>query len=652
MLIEELELSEKKTNQLKKKKLNTVEDIIYMFPKKYMDYRQAKSVDEAISGKKTIMICTVMDVKRGNKYIEVVGRECKSFRRVSIKWFSQPYKYSEVINLKGIDVAVGGLFNNDDYGPSFVNPEIFTTDIPSAFKITPIYSKIAGMSNEYFLNVLNKSLNLIDIKDDLSENFRNYFNLITEREMVIKYHYPCSIDDIKLANKKIVYNRLYKLAKKMILDAGNVEKKSTYCPRILTNTNKLINELPYSLTDDQKIVVSEFVSNAQNGERVNALIQGDVGCGKTVCSFLIMFAMADNGYQSALMVPTGILAKQHFKELQFYAEKFGYKTVYLGGDLTVKEKKLALNMIKSGEATFVVGTHSIISDDVEFKNLGLTVVDEEHKFGVIQRETLKKKANDGVHSISMSATPIPRSLALTLYGEGMDIYTISTMPGGRVPVKTAVVNNDNSIFSFVQMEIENGHQCYIVCPLIDNNEDNENVPESVEDVYKKVTDYFSIHNKNIKASMITGKMKDNEKNQIIDDFSKNNTQILIATTIIEVGVNVPNATVITIMNAERFGLAGLHQLRGRVGRSNLQSYCMLKSLEKNNDRLEIMCMYTDGFKIAEEDLKLRGIGDLAGVKQSGDDESVSLMLKYPQIYEEIKNYIKEKEVFFNDSLKL
>jgi len=366
-----------------------------------------------------------------------------------------------------------------------------------------------------------------------------------------------------------------------------------------------------------------------------------------------MFSMADNGFQSVLMAPTGVLAKQHFKELSSYSEKYGYNTVYLGGDLKAKEKKEVLKKIKSGEAHFIIGTHAVISDNVEFKNLALTIVDEEHKFGVIQRETLRKKASEGVHSISMSATPIPRSLALTLYGDAMDIYTISTMPNGRLPVKTAVTNENKAIFSFMQKEIEKGHQCYIVCPLIENDtDDDRELPESVEEIYQKVCDYFLIHNKNIKASVITGKMNDEEKSRIIGEFSKNETQILIATTIIEVGVNVPNATVIAIMNAERFGLAGLHQLRGRVGRGNLQSYCILKSKELENERLQVMCETTDGFKIAQEDLKQRGTGDILGVKQSGEDENVKLMLKHPKIYEAIREYVRENEVVINESLKL
>ena len=653
MLIEELNLPEKKEKQLKNKGLKTTDDIKYMLPRRYYDFRRSFNPQMVLSGEKCIMVCTVTEIRNKPMYVEVVAREKTTMERVSIKWFRQPYKYDEVRNLYDMDIAVGGTFKKDEWGNQYVNPEIFTTDVENAMRIYPIYPKIVGMSAAYYQEILDRVMNETYTEDILSEDFRTHFDLISEDEMLNRYHYPTGVADIKAANKKVAYTRLYQIAKKMVTDAESVEKNSSFIPKILKTTNELITALPYSLTEDQRKIILEIVKKAQGGHRVNALIQGDVGSGKTVCAFLLMFSMADNGYQSALMAPTGVLAKQHYAELSSYAEKFGYKTAYLGGDLKAKEKREVLKGIKNGEYIFVVGTHAVISDDVEFNNLGLTIVDEEHKFGVIQRDNLRAKAKEGVHSISMSATPIPRSLALTLYGDAMDIYTISTMPAGRLPVKTGVVNSDDAIFRLIQAEAENGHQAYIVCPMIDSNDDSEeDAPVSVEDVYKSTEAYFSTHNPNIKAAVITGKMKDAEKSEIINAFSKNEVQILIATTIIEVGVNVPNATVIAIMNAERFGLAGLHQLRGRVGRGNLQSYCVLKSLEKENERLAVMCKTTNGFEIAEEDLKIRGTGDFLGTRQSGDNENVRLMLKYPQIYQEIKEYIKEKELNGCEKLKL
>lgn len=652
MIVDELNLSEKKIAQLKKKKLYTTEDIKYMFPVKYLDFRQPLTPDNALDGQRCVMVCTVMQVNRKSSFVEVIGRERTTFERISIKWFRQPYRYSEVSNLLGLDIAVGGIFKIDNqYGYEFVMPNVFTTDIENALTLYPVYPQIVGMSADTYAEIVNSVVTSSDTEDPLSEDFRKTFDLISENEMILNYHRPSDIPDIKLANKKNIYNRIYKFAKKMVADSENLETQSPYRPRILKKTNELIQQLQYKLTVDQQTVVKTFVEYAQAGRRVNALIQGDVGCGKTVCAFLIMFSMADNNYQSVLMAPTAVLARQHYEELSSYAEKCGYTTVYLGGDLKAKERRDILSKIKSGEANFIVGTHAVISKEVEFKNLALTVVDEEHKFGVIQRDSLRAKAKEGVHSISMSATPIPRSLAITLYGDAMEIFTIKTMPCGRLPIKTAVMNDDSSIFRIMQAEIERGHQCYIVCPQIDAKDDTES-PESVEEVFQKVIDYFSIHNPSIKASIITGEMKDIDKTAIIDSFSENEIQILVATSIIEVGVNNQNATVIAIMNAERFGLASLHQLRGRVRRGKLQGYCILKSNELQNDRLAVMCSTTDGFEIAREDLLIRGAGDILGTRQSGDDSDIKLMLRYPVIYEQIRNYIKEKEICGNESLKL
>lgn len=645
MNLELLNIPEKKISQLKKKGIETIEDVTHMFPNKYIDYRNPKNLNNAVSGERCSMILYIMEVKKREKYVEAVCREEETRGDVKVKWFFQDYKYNEIYNLYKMHATVCGFFTKDPtFGCSFNNPDLFTTDVEGGLCIYPVYGKIKGMSDIYFSDIINKAIDIYkqNINDRFSADIRDYFKIEDECTMLNLMHHPKTVNDIFRGNKRLVFETLYDFAEKMIKSSEGIQKLSNIIPTKLMNCNKLIKELPYMLTDDQKKIVKTFMEQARSGKRVNALIQGDVGCGKTVCAFLLMFAMSDNGYQSALMAPTGVLARQHYEELTKYAEKFGLKTVYLSGDLKAKEKKEALEKIKDGTANFIVSTHAVLSDKVEFKNLGLTIVDEEHKFGVVQREILKKKADMGVHSISMSATPIPRSLALTLYGDALDIYTIESMPSGRKPVKTAVVNDNLSAFTFMEHEIKKGHQCYIVCPLISDenliNADDDTEIESVMSVYKKTEDFFGI--KGIKSAVITGKMKDEEKNSIIDSFAKNETQILIATTIIEVGVNVPNATVMTIMEADRFGLAGLHQLRGRVGRSDIQSYCLLKSTKQNNDRLMAMCRTNNGFEIAEEDLKLRGTGEFTGTRQSGEDRNVRLMLKNPKFYQDIKEYIK------------
>lgn len=638
-----LGLPQKKQEQLEKKKIYTVEDLLGFFPRKYYDFRNPKTLRNAMNGERCSMVILIKEVHRRDKFVEVVARERETRNQVSIKWFHQDYKYNELFNLVDMEAVVCGRFTYNEWGASFQNPEVFTTDIGKGLGIYPVYSKVRGMSDQYLVETIDKAINVADIEETADSRAMELFDLIPAPSVFPFLHHPRTDREVGAAQKRVVFDALYHFADEMLTSVLEDKRESPYIPRALTNCNRLIQNLPYSLTDDQKAIVNEFIVKSREGKRIHALLQGDVGSGKTVVAFLLMLAMSDNGYQSVLMAPTGILARQHYEELCHYIVPLGLKATFLSGDVKGKEKTEVLRQIKSGEVQFVVGTHAVISKGVEFSNLGLTVVDEEHKFGVLQRETLKEKASEGVHSISMSATPIPRSLALTMYGDSFDIYTISTMPDGRKPINTRQFAKDDEVFGFILNEIRNGHQAYIVCPLIDDpdviQDDEKEAPESVKEVFEKAKAFYPA---DIVVDVITGKMKDEEKREKIDNFKNGNTHILIATTIIEVGVNVPNATVIGIMDADRFGLAGLHQLRGRVGRSSLQSYCLLRSEDFNNPRLNVMCQTTDGFVIAQEDLKLRGSGEFIGTRQSGSDKNMELALKYPRFYNDIKNYIKEK----------
>ena len=579
MELSALSLPAKKQKQLEKKKIYTVEDLLDFFPRKYYDFRTPKTLKDALNGERCAMVVIICEINRRDKFVEVVAREAETRFLVSIKWFHQDYKYNELYNLTEMEAVVCGRFTYNEWGASFVNPDVFTTDVSRGLGIYPIYSKVRGMSDAYLTETISKAIDIAEVEETADEQTREYFRLIPS-PMVYKYlHQPKSDVEIGEGRKRIIFDTLYRFADEMITSVENDRKDSGYVPRALTNCNRLIQSLPYTLTDDQKSIISEFITKARRKERIHALLQGDVGSGKTVVAFLLMMSMSDNGYQSVLMAPTGILARQHYEELCRYIEPYGLKAVYLSGDVKGKEKTEVLRQIRSGEAQFVVGTHAVISKGVEFHDLGLTVVDEEHKFGVLQREALKEKANEGVHSISMSATPIPRSLALTMYGDSFDIYTIQTMPSGRKPIITKQMGKDEEIFGFIMGELSKGHQAYIVCPLIDDpdtiQDEDKAPPESVKEVFEKARAYYQDE---VVIDVITGKMKDEEKREKIDGFKNGKTHILIATTIIEVGVNVPNATVIGIMDADRFGLAGLHQLRGRVGRNSLQSYCLLRSV--------------------------------------------------------------------------
>ncbi len=646
MQISELIDNEKKVKQFHNKGITTTEELLQFYPRKYEDHRHTVTPLDVEDKDICTMILHIERIRNRSTSVVAECTERKSGKEVNVVWFNMPFMYQKIVNLYNMDVLVSGRYTNGQWGRQFINPTTFTTNIVENLKIVPVYKSIQGMAKDYLEFCIEKALEIERPTDFISKELQDHFGIIPQEELYEKIHHPSSEQDIINAQNRIIFNELYDFAKEMEERNSGVTKFSPFKPIKLTNCNKLLQKLPYDLTNDQKQTIASIIEKAKEGERINALIQGDVGCGKTITAILLMIAMSDNGYQSVIMAPTGVLAKQHYNELSQLVEPFGLKCAYLSSGMKAVDKKLVLKAIKNGDVQFVVGTHACIGDSVEYHNLGLTVVDEEHKFGVKQREKLKEKANEGVHSISMSATPIPRSLALSLYSGSINVYTIRTMPGGRKPIQTYTMSEDNDIFAFLENEIRNGHQGYIVCPQITSEEcdvDNEDKekPESVEEVYEKVNAYFAP--RGINVSYITGKAKDEEKAETIERFSKNETQILIATTIIEVGVNVPNATVMAIMSADRFGLAGLHQLRGRVGRGNAQGYCLLKSQDTNNPRLLAMCQTTDGFKIAEQDLLLRGTGDFIGTKQSGDNLRVKLMMKYSRLYEEIKKYINQGE---------
>jgi ATP-dependent DNA helicase RecG len=395
----------------------------------------------------------------------------------------------------------------------------------------------------------------------------------------------------------------------------------------------LLDSLPYKLTEDQHRAVYGMLNTMASGRRLDALLQGDVGSGKTICAAILISAVIDSGYQAALMAPTSVLASQHYKE---FASYFPGRTVFLGSKLKAKERRTILSSIKDGSASLIIGTHAAIASDIEYANLALTVVDEEHRFGVAQRELLQEKAQAGAHVLSMSATPIPRSLALAVHGESTVIYDIHTMPAGRKPVKTIVFRNKDKTYASLYNQIKAGHQGYIVCPIIESNDKVEGVTSitETEDALRK---FFA--GTDVRISCIHGAMKPTAIEDEISKFAAGQSDILLSTTIVEVGVNVPNATVMIIQNAERFGLAQLHQLRGRVCRGSAQGYCVLLSDDISNPRLQIMARTTDGFEVAKSDLELRGAGNLIGTEQSGFDRAVEIIATNHALYQEVVNSI-------------
>lgn len=647
MKIEELDfITPRKAKQFQNKGIETVEDLLKLVPKRYLDCRNAVKITKDVVGKE---ICIIGKIISG---LKVIGKNRNIFQfymtdgannRLNVVWFNQLFMYEKLntFNVGQQVLVLGKLSYNEEYSNFTIsNPRIFTDKIEENKKIVPVYKKISGMSDEYYKDAIEQALSIIRANDYLSGAIREEFELCEyNKDFFMKIHKPKNKEDIEDAQRRMIFDDLFYFASKLLQERCG-SHNSDFLINKTDIMNEIISALPYSLTDDQCKTVEQIVNKAKEGERINALIQGDVGCGKTIVSFLSMVAFAENGYQTVIMAPTQVLAKQHFEGLKNLLKNYDFDIAYLHSGMKAKEKREIFAGIKEGKYKFVVGTHSVFSSAIEYNKLALVITDEEHKFGVAQRDALTEKASVGVHTITMSATPIPRTMALTLYGEDKEVFTIKQMPNGRKKVITGIALSDEKVFSFMEKSIMDGRQCYVVCPLIkDSDSEKMEGVESVVTVYEKLADYYS-NNKNIKIGVLTGKQNNEEIEQTIKDFQDNKIQILISTTVIEVGVNVPNASIIVIRNAERFGLAQLHQLRGRVGRGSYQSYCVLCSDKKDNERLNVMCNTSDGFELAKADLFQRGMGDLIGTKQSGDNKYVELMLLYPNFYEKIKNKVK------------
>ena len=517
------------------------------------------------------------------------------------------------------------------------NPIIFKKyDGKSDCHIYTAYEKIRGISESNFERIINECLEHATIPDKVPRELLHKYNLMSKDEAIREMHKPSSVEGVKKAKYRLNMDDLLYFALQLEEKNRNLPVGSAYGIHSLAITTKIIENLPFQLTKDQKSAYEELVNRIRSGKRLNALIQGDVGCGKTILAFLLMFVMADNGFQSVLLAPTQVLASQHYNELKEMAAPYDIDVVYIANGLKKKEREAILKSIEDGSALMIVGTHSVLSKEVKFHDLGLSITDEEHRFGVLQREEITTKAKAGMHTVTMSATPIPRSLSDVLLST-TEVFNIQSMPNGRKPIQTAICASQNTIFQFIKKEIEKGHQAYVVCPLI---EDKQGVMEGILSVEQTYTEYANVFGKNAVA-VLNGKMKEDETEKVIRSFKNGEIKILVSTTVVEVGVNVSNATVIVINNAERFGLASLHQLRGRVGRGNSQGYCILNSVHKNNKRLLALCKYKNGFQIAEADYALRGCGNILGTEQSGSNYYVELSMRYPDLFNELQKYAKK-----------
>lgn len=640
----DIETTPRKKALLEKRGIYTTEDLLNFLPRKYYDYTHVyNEVTPSMDGVTGCFVGRLDGLKKkatSNKCSAIIFKLfLKAGRNINVTIFAQAYLWNSLISKEKRMVAVcGTLSYHQTYGFSITDPK-HVVDYAKINTVTGIeteYSHISGISQEYMVKLIDEALdNYTDtpIDKDLLQKYK-MASLPGIKQAYQMLHHPTDMN-ISRAQQRIVIDRMLKSELEMVHKERQYCKGTTVTIKSTKITQSIISSLPYSLTTDQEKYFEQMKHNIREGKRISALIQGDVGCGKTLIAILMLFLMAENGFQGEIMAPTAILARQHYEEIKKYGDTYGIKVAYFDGKVTAAAKRKIAEKVASGEISIVVGTQALASKYLTYSRLGLVIIDEEHRFGVKQRNALLDESVHGVNTILMSATPIPRTLASSIHGNSMEIMDIHSMPACRKPVQTATCKTDNAIFRFMEKELAAGRQAYVVCPLIEKNEDAEVMKDviSVNETYDIYKEHFgSFYN----IAMLNGKMSEKEINEIIQQFKEGKVHILISTTVVEVGVNVPNASVIVISNAERFGLAAMHQLRGRVGRGKYKSYCILKSSATENERLHTMETCADGFSIAEKDLQLRGAGDMIGIKQSGNTEFIEYILRYPNMYEVIK----------------
>ncbi len=595
--------------------INTVDDLVTHYPFRY-EFLVRGNLQETNDGDHIII-----DGKIESSPILVrfkAGLNKMNFRLVTasgvvgVSIFNRAFLKSQLT--VGTTVTVIGKF--DKPKNVITASEIKMESLSNKVKIEPVYHLTSGLTNKNMALYINMALlgQSKEIHDSIPLKYQEKYNFSNKRMALNIVHNPPSKEKLKEAMIRLKYEELFEFMFKINYLKEENKKVNSGIEREIdeSKVNDFISHLPYELTKDQVTAVNTIIKDLKSKSRMNRLLQGDVGSGKTIVSFIAMYANYLSGYQSALMAPTEILATQHFSNLKDIFKDYNLSMALLTGSTPKKEKDLIYEELKNGDIDIIVGTHALIQEDVTYHNLGLVITDEQHRFGVNQRANLHNKGQKP-DTLYMSATPIPRTYALTIYGD-MDVSTIKTRPKGRKKIKTVVKNNKEikDVLEMMYEELKEGHQIYVIAPLIEESENSDLT--NVNDLKEKMTLAFG---SKYKIDLVHGKMASAAKELIMNEFLQNKVQILISTTVIEVGVDVPNATMMVIFNAERFGFSTLHQLRGRVGRSELQSSCILIS-DNDTKRLEIMESTNDGFEISEEDFKLRGHGDLFGTKQSGD----------------------------------
>ena len=604
--------------------IDTAEELVRYYPRDYEFFDAPTELEEAvldemasISGKIHGNIATrhIRGLSITNFDVDCVGGGVLHMTYFNMPYLKNSLKKDSQYIFRGILRKKGSRYVMEQ--AKMYKPEEYGKMVE---RMLPRYSTTKGLSNNTVAKTMRQAIGVVNLSEDyLPGKIREDNDFYTYEESIRQIHFPENRDALIKARERLVFDEflLFILMIRKMRDANR--ELPNGCPMIaVAETARLIEALPYRLTSAQHKVWEQIQGDLSSEHTMNRLIQGDVGSGKTILAFLALLMCAANGYQGALMAPTEVLASQHYETLLKMKKQYNLPIcpVLLTGSTSAKERRDIYEQIKSGEANIILGTHALIQDKVVYHNLGLVITDEQHRFGVRQRESLAQKGN-AVHVLVMSATPIPRTLAIILYGD-LHISVLDELPANRLPIKNCVVNTSyrETAYRFIEKEVAEGRQAYVICPMVEEGESDE--LENVVSYTAKLREKLS---PSVQIASLHGKMKAAEKNRIMEAFASRQIDVLVSTTVIEVGINVPNATVMMVENAERFGLAQLHQLRGRVGRGDAQSYCIFMSSSQRPEtmsRLKILNESNDGFYIASQDLKLRGPGDLFGIRQSGD----------------------------------
>ena len=635
-------LGPKTIETLKNININNMEDLVYYYPYRHEIVR-LNDIKEAKDKDNVVIECIVDSVPLTRRFranmTSLTFRAMSNKKMIAVMIFNRAFLKSQI--RPGSIVTVIGKY--DALKNTVIASDIKFERLQTG-SIIPVYHLTTGLTSKALKKYIDEALTKFDNYIDYVPDYLNErYNLISKKSAVNLIHNPKNEDEVKKALIKLKYEELFQFMFKInYLKEINKESKIGYLRNVdPEDVNEFIRSLPFELTADQDTAIEEIYKDMTSSKRMNRMLQGDVGSGKTIVSVIAAYINYLGKYQTALMAPTEVLAYQHYESIKNILAGTNIRVDILSGSMKKKEKDEVVEKLKTGKIDFIIGTHALLSDNVVFKNLGLVITDEQHRFGVNQRASLKNKGllPDVLY---MSATPIPRTFALTIYGD-MDISNIKTKPKGRKEIKTIIKSEKElvQVYDMMKSEIDNHHQVYIVSPLI---EDSEVIDlTTVNEIKRNIELYF---NKTVKSAILHGKLSKQDKDKIMDDFKNGKIDVLISTTVIEVGIDVKNATMMIIYDAERFGLATLHQLRGRVGRNEYDCTCILIG-DESCERLKVLCESNDGFYITEKDYEMRGEGDLFGVKQSGD-----MSFKIANLHEDMKILLQARDdskEFFNQN---